>query len=100
MATSKNKWITPETQSLFDTMATLKGSAEIRNFCRDLMTETEIIEFGNRWKAARMLTQKLPYVSIVQETGMSSTTVARVKKWLTQGMGGYRLALKRLEEKT
>lgn len=68
---------------------------EVRSFCRDLMTEKEIVEFGHRFKAARMLSAGVPYVEIAKATGMSSTTIARVKKWLDDGMGGYRLALSR-----
>ena len=34
---------------------------------------------------------------IEKETGMSSTTIARVNKWLTNGKGGYKLMLKRLK---
>ena len=36
---------------------------------------------------------------IEKETGMSSTTIARINKWLTNGMGGYRLILKRIYKK-
>lgn len=45
-----------------------------------------------------MLNKKLPYEQIAKETGMSSTTIARVQKWLTKGMGGYKLILKRLKK--
>jgi len=64
---------------------------------RDLLTEKEIKEFTNRWKVARMLDEKVPYEKIAKETGMSSTTIARVHKWLKNGMGGYKLILKRLK---
>lgn len=74
----------------------LKNENEAWKFLRDLLTETEIKEFANRWKVARMLNQKIPYEEIAKETGTSSTTVARVNKWLTKGKGGYRLMLKRL----
>ncbi len=63
---------------------------------RDLLTEQEIIEFGKRWQAAQMLAKKVPYSKIVGKTGLSSTTVARVSKWLNKGMDGYKLMLKRL----
>ena len=53
-------------------------------------------EFGKRWKAAKMLNKNIPYSKIEKETGLSSTTVARVAKWLKKGMGGYRLMLRKL----
>ncbi len=74
----------------------LKNSNEARRFLRDLLTESELVEFGNRWKAAKMLSKKIPYTEIIKDTGLSSTTVARVSDWLNGGMGGYKLMLKRL----
>jgi len=95
----KNKWINPDTDSLFRAILQLKDIKEARRFFRDLLTVREILEFGKRWKAARMLNKKIPYTKIEEETGLSSTTIARVQKWLKRGMGGYRLILKRLKEK-
>lgn len=73
-----------------------KNQTEMKKFLRDLLTETELKEFANRWQAAQMLDQKVSYVKIVQKTGLSSATVARISKWLNNGMGGYRLMLNRL----
>ncbi len=79
-------------------IAALKNSNETRKFMRDLLTEQELVEFGNRWKAARMLNEKLSYSKIEKETGLSSTTVARVSKWLNQGKGGYKLMIERISK--
>lgn len=80
---------------LLKTILSLKNKEECWKFFRDLLTEPEIKEFANRWKVARMLDQKISYEEIEKETGMSSTTIARVNKWLTHGKGGYKLMLKR-----
>lgn len=85
-----------KTKDLFKTILALKNEKECKKFFRDLLTETEIKEFANRWRVAQMLNKKVDYKTIEKETGMSSTTIARVQKWLTRGMGGYRLMLKRL----
>ncbi|MEI6478151.1 MAG: YerC/YecD family TrpR-related protein [bacterium] len=90
-------WSTPESDDLFRTILSLKNEAELKRFFRDLLTEKEILEFSNRWQAARMLNDKVPYTQIVKETGLSSTTVARIAKWLKGDGGGYRIALFRLE---
>lgn len=82
---------------LMDAIMLLDSSKEAGKFFRDLLTENEMIEFGNRWKAARMLWDKESYLDITKETGLSSTTVARVSKWLSGGKGGYELMLKRLD---
>lgn len=76
----------------------LENPKEARSFLRDLLTESELIEFGKRWKAARMLNEKNPYDKIIKETGLSSTTVARVSDWLNEGKGGYKLMLKKINE--
>lgn len=75
----------------------LKTLGEAQDFFRDLLTEEEILEFANRWQVARMLEQKVPYSRIERETGASSTTVARVSRWLNTGMGGYKLMIERMK---
>ena len=60
------------------------------------MTEKEIKEFAKRLKAAEMLTEKVPYSTIEKETSLSSTTVARVAKWLNGKGGGYKIIINKL----
>lgn len=81
--------------NLCDAILALENRKEARKFFADLLTQREIGEFANRWKVAGMLNANTPYATIERETGMSSTTIARIQKWLTKGMGGYRLVLKR-----
>ncbi len=87
-----------DTEVLFKTFLKLKTVDECRKFLRDLLTEAEIKEFANRWKVARLLEDKVPYEEITRQTGMSSTTIARIQKWKEKGMGGYLLMLKRLNK--
>ncbi|HTY38398.1 MAG TPA: YerC/YecD family TrpR-related protein [Bacteroidota bacterium] len=82
---------------LYLAITRLETVEECRRFLRDLLTETEIREFAERWKVARMLTQGVPYTTIEEETGLSSRTIARVHKWVKQGKGGYTMMLKRLD---
>lgn len=82
-------------KELFKTILDLRSFAECQYFLRDLLTEAELKEFANRWKVAQMLAKKTDYKKIEKETGMSSTTIARISKWLTNGMGGYQLAIKK-----
>ncbi len=65
-------------------------------FLCDLMTKKEILEFSNRLQAAEMLAKKVTYSVIEKETGLSSTTVARVSKCLNGEMGGYRTIIGKL----
>ena len=86
-----------DTKALYKSILALENEDECRKFLRDLLTEKEIKEFTNRWKVARMLSKKTSYEEIEKETGMSSTTIARINKWLVNGKGGYRLMIKRLK---
>lgn len=80
---------------LYNAILSLEDLGEAKSFFRDLLTEVEIKEFAERWKVARLISAGTPYTSIIDATGLSSTTVARVARWLKKGTGGYRLLLKR-----
>jgi TrpR-related protein YerC/YecD len=82
-------------KELFQAVSMLEAEDECRRFLRDLLTEAEIKEFANRWKVAQMLDQKVAYKTIEKQTGMSSTTIARIQKWLTNGMSGYKTMLEK-----
>lgn len=84
------------TESLYAAILSLENPDEARRFFRDLLTEEEIAEFSMRWKVARLLDEGIPYVAIQAKTGVSSTTVARISRWLNSGRDGYRLVLDRL----
>ena len=86
-------WNNKKTEDLFQVILKLKNIGEAKRFFRDLLTEEELIEFGKRWQAAKMLNKKISYERIEKETGLSSRTVARISKWLNRGMGGYKLMI-------
>lgn len=67
----------------------------------DLCTPTEMLDFAERLKIARLLEEKnLSYRKIHEETGVSITTIGRVARFLTQEPHqGYRLVLKRLKNR-
>jgi|SRR3990167_1407463 len=92
-------WKNNDTKRLIEAFLTLENENEVRRFLRDLMTEKEISEFAKRLKAAEMLTNKIPYTVIAKETGLSSTTIARVAKWLQGKEGGYRTVIARLHHR-
>lgn len=89
-------WKTKENKQLVEALLSLENTNEAEKFLRDLMTQGEIEEFGKRLEAARLLSKKVQYNTIIENTGLSSTTIARISKWLKGSLGGYRLVLKRL----
>ncbi|MFH1188938.1 MAG: YerC/YecD family TrpR-related protein [bacterium] len=86
-----------DSEELFKTFLNLKNIDDAKSFLRDLLTEKEIIECSNRWKVVRMLDKQKSYMAINAATGMSSTTIARIHKWMKEGKGGYSLMLKRIK---
>ena len=88
-------WYNKQSKDLINAILALKKSNEAKCFLRDLLTEKEIIEFSKRWQVAKMLYKKISYSQIEKETGMSSTTIARIFKWLNKGMKGYKIILKK-----
>ncbi len=94
--TKEINWNTKENKQLIEAVLTLKNADETKRFLRDLLTEKEIKEFANRLEAASLLSKDVQYNTIIEDTGLSSTTIARISKWLRGSLGGYRLILARL----
>lgn len=67
----------------------------------DLCTPAEIRALAERWQVARLLDRTdLSYRDIHDRTGVSTTTIVRVARFLRQEPNrGYRTALDRLEKK-
>ena len=84
-----------DVEDLYCAILALQNVREARSFFRDLLTEVEILEFAERWKVARMIADNVPYTKIIERTGLSSTTIARVARWVKKGTGGYRMILGR-----
>lgn len=89
----------PDAKNFYAAFLHLETLDDCKKFLRDLLTEKEMKEFINRWKVVRMLDKKVSYEEITKETGMSSTTIARISRWLNNGMGGYQKMLKKLKNK-
>ncbi len=90
------KILPTQTKNLYRAILSLQNEDEARRFFRDLLTEKEIEEFSRRFQVAKMLEKKVSYVKIEEKTGMSSTTIARISKFLNGAFGGYQLILNRL----
>jgi len=85
--------------SLFEAILTLKTKKELYQFFEDVSTVKELKALAQRFEVAKKLSQGEKYETIVQETGASSATISRVKRYLNYGADGYRLALSRVKVK-
>jgi len=88
-------------QNLYNVLSKLKTSETVGMFLKDLCTPTEIDAMGERLELALLLDQgNLSYRDISHMTGASTTTVARVARFLkTENYGGYRHIMKFMNTK-
>ena len=89
-------------KQLIKAFSLLKTDKEIEVFLRDLLTISEIKEFSNRLRIARLLWEgKKSYLQIAKECKTSTTTVTRVNEWLNKrGLNGYQTIIRRLSKKS
>jgi TrpR-related protein YerC/YecD len=80
-------------QNLFSAFIEVEGLDEIKEFLNDLCSVDELKEFANRWNVAKLLNDKISYTQITEQTGMSSTTIARISKCLNRENSGYKTIL-------
>ena len=77
-------------KELYEALIKLETVDEAEKFLDDLCTIKELESMGQRLKAAKMLLQGKTYNEIVEETEISSATLARVSKCVRYGDGGYK----------
>ena len=95
MSVDRSSWRTEGLDELCDAFLAMRDRAEVAAFLRDLCTLSEIQAMTHRLQAARLLAEHVPYASVAEQVGTSTTTVTRVAQWLHRGEGGYQLALER-----
>ncbi|MCP2679706.1 YerC/YecD family TrpR-related protein [Maricaulaceae bacterium NA33B04] len=85
--------------ALCDAFLKVRTTEEARRFLRDLTTPGELQALAERWRVAQLLNAgEKSYRDISAETGVSTTTVTRVARFLSQeDHQGYRLVLDRME---
>ncbi len=83
-------------EDLFAALTGLRDTREIRDFLCDLCTPAELQAMVDRWQVVAYLQQDLPYRKIHDLTGVSVTTIGRVARCLSDGSGGYKIAIDRI----
>jgi len=82
---------------LADALVAVDGRAQARAFLADLCTPAEVHTLAERWHVAQLLDAgELTYREIHEATGVSTTTIVRVARFLRQENNqGYRVLLDR-----
>ncbi len=88
-------------EELAEALVQLPDKADARALLADLCTPAEIHTLAERWHVAKLLDAgDLTYREIHEATGVSTTTIVRVARFLRQEKnGGYRLLLDRVAAK-
>ncbi len=83
----------PMLKELYAELIKLETEEEAEMFLEDLCTMKELEAMSQRLKSAKMLLEGKTYNEIVEETEISSATLARVSKCIRYGDGGYKSIL-------
>ncbi len=84
--------------ALFRAILLLENEEECYLFFEDIATISELKALAQRFQVAMMLQNGKTYQQIEGETGASTATISRVKRYLQYGAGGYSLVLSRLDQ--
>ena len=87
------------TEELCDALLTPRTRGDMRRLLLDLCTPSEVRALAERWHVARLLDgSDLSYRDIHEGTGVSTTTIVRVGRFLRDEQHqGYRQAIDALE---
>jgi len=78
-------------------IALLESRDEVKNFFKDLLSETEALMLARRIQIAKYLLGGYGYDTICMKLRTSPLTVASVHRWLQSGFGGYKKSLPKLK---
>lgn len=87
----------PLIDQLCKAILSLETVEECYRFFEDVSTISELKAWAQRLEVARMLNEGATYEKIAEETGASTATISRVKKYLHYGADGYKIIFERLK---
>lgn len=83
----------------YSMISLLKGREEVKNFFKDLLTLSETVMISRRIQIAKMLLEGFTLEEIRKKLKVGFTTINQVEKWLNNGFGGYKQAIKKFKNK-
>ncbi len=78
---------------LWTSIAAFKSRDEVKNFFKDLLSESESIMLSRRIMIAKYLLEGLTYDEIKARLKVGDGNIAKVHSWLVSGFGGYEKAI-------
>ena len=86
-------------QELYEAIISLETTDECESFLSDLCTINELHAMSQRLKSAKLLLEGKTYNEVIEQTDISSATLARVSKCVRHGSGSYAQVIKKTEKK-
>ncbi len=80
---------------LYEAILSLNDVDACHRFLKDICTPKELKDLSDRLEVAKLLIDGKTYEQIINETKMSSATIARINRALIYGEGGYKEVLKK-----
>lgn len=80
-------------KDLYKAITSIEDIRVCEKFFKDICTPKELKDLSDRLLVANLLISGKTYESIIKQTGMSSTTIARINRTLLYGEGGYKEVL-------
>ncbi|MFZ2970714.1 MAG: YerC/YecD family TrpR-related protein [Minisyncoccia bacterium] len=78
---------------LWTSIAQLETRDEVKQFFKDLLSESEAIMLARRIEIAKRLLEGESYDNIASQLRVGKDTIGRVQEWLVSGFGGYEKAI-------
>jgi len=85
---------------LVDVLTSFRRCSDVDLVLTDLLTPSEIESIAERWEIVKRLDSGESQRDVRDAVGVSVTTVSRGSRGLKYGVGGFRVALDRLAERT
>lgn len=83
--------------ALYTAAGSLRGRDAMKDFLRDLLTESERVMLGRRILIARLLLSGATRREIATRLQVGLDTIQRIERWLSDQMPGYENAIAGLE---
>ena len=90
----KNKTALKERDELYDALTKIETKQEAKLFLEDLLSATELKTLSGRIHSAKLFLEGKTYMEVIQETDISSATLARVSKCVKARKGYARILSK------
>jgi TrpR-related protein YerC/YecD len=83
----------------YSAVSLLNDREEVKMFFKDLLTLSEITMISRRIQIAKMLLKSETHENIRKKMHVGFSNITQVEKWLNNGFGGYKLAIRKLDKK-